>query len=197
MKRLIAISMTALLALSGCSSDTALDAHTGTILAKRHTEEDTDCGGYNPISGKYDPFYCTTSPAEYFFLIDRDDRRFKNEETGRTRTEIGVTEVKIHNIASPDFAALTTSQRDANAKEQSELDRIASEERVRQAQQTLDEAKAADQAKLLNTPGYAESLERNAILEQIKACAAAPAGTCTIILGASGNSTTQLQVPVK
>lgn len=105
--------------------------------------------------------------------------------------------VKIHNIASPEFAALTTSQRDQEAKKASELDRIASEEAVRSAQQALDEAKAADQAKLLNTPGYAESLERQAVLEQIQACAAAPAGTCTIILGASGNTTTQLQVPVK
>lgn len=105
--------------------------------------------------------------------------------------------VKIHAINSPEFASLTTSQRDQEAKKASELDRIASEEAVRSAQQALDEAKAADQAKLLNTPGYAESLERQAVLEQIKACAAAPAGTCTIILGANGNSSTQLQIPVK
>lgn len=105
--------------------------------------------------------------------------------------------VKIHNIASPEFAALTTSQRDAAAKQQAELDRINSEENIRVAQQELNQKKADDEAALLNTPGYKEQLERNAVLEQIKACAAAPAGTCTIILGAGGNTSTQLQVPVK
>jgi hypothetical protein len=104
--------------------------------------------------------------------------------------------VKIHNIASPEFTGLTVSSRDTAAKQKAELDRIASEEAVREAQQALDEAKAADQAKLLNTPGYAESLERDAVLEQIKACATAPAGTCTIILGADSTTTKQLQIPV-